>query len=250
MLDHSSDVDTAELRRTRRPRIDWRQGGSSVRFWREWTLAIALVALGAGVLVGALIEWAWDSSLAPVVATGVVGLAMLAVVISTFSRSRPAGLLRLRPLDLLWGIGLGVALCIVQGILAGPAPLPSTTTINGAPGSEWWIVDALGAVILAPAVEELFFRGVLIVATFTVLRRPLGHVAAGISAALVSTGLFVMLHAIAGEAAGADVLGLAMLSLTASGVVLLTGRIWGAIVLHAVYNTAFVVLTLVGTALA
>ncbi|NYF15544.1 hypothetical protein HDC37_000356 [Microbacterium sp. AK009] len=250
MLDHSSDVDTAVSRRTRRPRTDWRLGGSTVRAWREWLLAAALVALGIGVLVGALIEWAWDASVAPLIATGVVGLAMLAVVVLAFSRSRPVGLLRLRPLDLLWGIGLGVAVRIAQGFAAGPAPLPSTTTIDGAPASEWWTVDLIGAVVFAPVVEELFFRGVLLVAVFTILRRPLGHLAAGIAASLVSTGLFVLLHALPGPAQGTDVVGLTLLSLVASGVVLLTGRIWGAIVLHAVYNTSFVVLTVAGTVLA
>lgn len=219
-----------------------------MRRWNEWLLAIALVCLGVGVLFGAVIDWAWDAPIAPLVGTVIVGVAMIVPIVLAFLRSRPIGFLRFRPLDLLWGVGLGVFVRLVQGLLSGAEPLPTMATIDGR-SSEWWPIEASGAVVVAPVVEELFFRGVLLVTLFTILRRLVGHTAAGIIAALVSTGLFVMLHALAGEAETEQVIGLALLGFTASGVVLLTGRIWGAILLHAVYNTSFVVLVALGTAL-
>ncbi len=219
-----------------------------MRRWNEWLLAIALIGLGVGVLSGAIIAWAWDSPLAPLVGSAAAGLGMVVPIVLAFRRSRPVGLLRFRPLDLLWGVGLGVGLRVVQGLIAGPKPLPTFATIDGRV-SEWLALDAVGAVVAAPVIEELFFRAVMIVAMFTILRPLVGHVAAGVTAALVSTGLFVMTHALAGGAEIGSVIGLALLGFVASGVVLLTGRIWGAIVLHAVCNASFVALVAFGTAL-
>lgn len=219
-----------------------------MRRWNEWLLAIALISLGIGVLLGAVVEWAWESSAAPLVGTAVVGLGMLVPIVLAFTRSRPVGLLRFRPLDLLWGVGLGVGLRLAQGLIAGPEPLPIFATIDGRV-SEWWALEIVGAVVAAPVIEELFFRAVIVVALFSILRRLVGQVAAGIIAALVSTGLFVMTHALAGGADIGPMIGLALLGFIASGVVLLTGRIWGAMVLHAVYNASFVVLSALGTAL-
>ncbi len=219
-----------------------------MRRWNEWLLAIALIGLGIAVLAGAVIEWAWDSSVAPLVGTAVVGLGMVATIVLAFTRSRPVGLLRFRPLDLLWGVGLGVGLRLAEGLIAGPQPLPTFATIDGRV-SEWWALDAVGAVVTAPVIEELFFRAVVVVTFFTILRRLVGQVAAGVIAALVSTGLFVMTHALAGAADIGPVIGLTLLGFVASGVVLFTGRIWGAIVLHAIYNASFVALSALGTAL-
>lgn len=218
-----------------------------MRDWREWLLAAALTALGASVLTGALISGLWDASVAPLIATLVVAAGMVGPSIWALARSRPVGLLRFRPIDLLWGVGLGVALCLTAGALAGGAHFPSIVTIGGAPSLEWWIEDAAWGILAAPAVEELFFRGVLLVSLFTILRRLTGSVVAGLAAALVSTGLFVLLHTVTAQTSPAYAASLALLGLAASGVVLLTGRIAGAVILHAVYNTAIVVLGLVGT---
>lgn len=247
MLDHSSDVNITESRRSpgRRARTDWRLGGRTVRAWREWLLAVSLVALGLSVLLGAAVNAAWTGWIASVVATVVVVGGMMAPIVWGFTRSRPAGLMRFRPTDPLWGLGLGVALCLMRGVITG-GEFPSFTTIGGMPPTEWWIVDAFGGIMVAPVVEELFFRGILLVSVFTLLRRPVGHVAAGAVATLVSTGLFILLHAVTEETDAADITSLGMLGLIAAAIVLLTGRIWGAILLHAVYNTAAVAVGLIG----
>ncbi|WP_322409916.1 CPBP family intramembrane glutamic endopeptidase [Microbacterium invictum] len=250
MLDHSSDVNITESRRSsgRRARTDWRLGGRTVRAWREWLLAVSLVALGLGVLLGAAVSAAWPGPAASVFATVVVVGGMMAPIVWGFTRSRPAGLLRFRPTDLLWGVGLGVALCLVRGVITG-GEFPSFTTLGGLPPAEWWIVDAFGGIFVAPVVEELFFRGILLVSVFTLLRRPVGYVAAGAVAALVSTGLFILLHAVTAGTDPTDITSLAMLGFIAAGIVLLTGRIWGAILLHAVFNTAAVAIGLIGASL-
>lgn len=233
------------------PRTDWRLGGRSVRRWREWTLAWALIGLGIGVLAGALIDWAWDAPAAPVVATLVVWIGMIVPIVYAFTRSRPAGLLRFRLIDLLWGVGLALLLRIAVGWVdlwvGGTGALPSYRTVDGALPADWWLAGALGPILVAPLVEEFFFRAVVLVSLFTVLRRPLGHLSAGIIASLVSTALFVLAHSVSGQLTTAEVMSLAALGLTCSALVLLTGRIWPAVILHACYNAIFVSLALVGT---
>lgn len=229
-------------------------GGRTVRRWREWAFAAGLIGLGVGVLVGALVETVWVSPWASIAATGLVWIGMLVPIILVFRRSRPVGLLRFRPLDLLWGLGLAVALRIVQGSVAqsvsGEASLPSFTTIDGATADGWWVEAVLGAVVIAPAIEEFFLRGLVLVSVFTILRRPLGHLAAGIIAGMVSTGLFVLAHSMTGAVSIDAVIATTLLGFTCSAVVLLTGRIWGAVLIHALYNASFVVLALMGTLLA
>ncbi|AZC12329.1 CPBP family intramembrane glutamic endopeptidase [Microbacterium sp. ABRD28] len=269
MLDHSSDVDAAPSRRDRRReaqelsagnvasaasahrgRTDWRLGGRTVRRWREWAFAAGLIGLGLGVLVGAVVEWVWDSPWAPVVATVLVWIGMVVPTVLAFRRSRPVGLLRFRAVDLLWGVGLATALRLIQGWLAaggGAGALPSFTTVDGALPAGWWLTDLLGPIVIAPPVEELFFRGLLLVTVFTMLRRPLGQVAAGIIAMMVSTGLFVLAHTLTGTATADAVITTALLGLTCAAIVMLTGRIWGAVLVHAAYNPSYVALAAIGT---
>lgn len=176
---------------------------------------------------------------------------MLVPTVLAFRRSRPVGLLRFRPLDLMWGLGLAVVLRIVQGLLAqsiaGESSLPSFTTIGGGTADGWWLDGIIGAVLIAPVIEEIFFRALVLVTVFTMLRRPLGHLAAGIIAAMGSTGLFVLAHSMTGAVSVDTVIATTLLGFTCSAIVLLTGRIWGAVIVHAVYNASYVALAVVGT---
>lgn len=240
-------------RARRTPRTDWRLGGTTVRRWREGVLAVALVSLGVSLLAGLLIGTLWSSSLAPVVGTAVVGIGMLVPVVWAFSRSRPIGLLRFRAVDLLYGLALGGLLRMTQGWLevgvGGSGALPSVGSAGeGAPLS-WWLAEALPSIVVAAPLEELFFRGVVLVALYTVLRRPFGKLAAGIAAGLGSAGLFVAIHALASTATVDATLSLLLLGLTCGALVLLTGRLWGAVLVHVVYNATFVLLAVAGTAL-
>ncbi|GAA5038077.1 hypothetical protein GCM10025738_26830 [Microbacterium fluvii] len=215
-------------------------------------LAWALFGLGAGVIAGFAIITVWPAKpWAPLASTLALWAGMLVPIVVGFSRSRPIGLLRLRPLDLLYGLVIGAGLRLfqgwVEGIVAGGAAFPSYVTIDGALPSSWWWSEALPAAVIAPTIEEFFFRVVVLVSVYTALRRPFGKLTAGLAAALVSTALFVVTHSI-GSVLGVDaVVALGAVGITCSLLVLLTGRIWGAVLVHIVYNSVYVLLGVVGT---
>jgi membrane protease YdiL (CAAX protease family) len=105
-----------------------------------------------------------------------------------------------------------------------------------APGSRQWLWAAF-AVLCAPAIEEILFRGVML----TALQRAWGTICASVVVSL----LFVALHA--GEAAGYPP---AMVAIGAVGILTLalrlrTGKIAPAIAAHAGYNLVIVANALV-----
>lgn len=247
-VDERADAAAPRSRRRRVRRNDWRQGGSTVVRWREGLLAIALFSLGAGLLGSAAIGVVLPG--ATVLAAVVLWIALAVPVVWGFARSRPAGLLRFRPVDLLFGIALGVMIRFIQGGVAasgGDTAFPSYAVFDGQLPSTWLIVDGFGAVLIAPVLEELFFHGVVLVALYTVLRRPVGKLAAGIGALLVTTGAFVLVHGLAGALGIDAIVGLVLVAGVGGALVLLTGRIWAAVLLHVTYNAVFVALALVGT---
>ena len=247
----------AAPRRSRRSsheaRTDWRLGGRTVYRWREGLLAIALISLGAGVLLGSLIAAVWDSPWTAASATAIVWIGMLLPVVWAFTRSRPIGLLRLRAVDALYGVVLGALLRTTQGWIEGldgtPAEWPGLVQVGGSIPLSSMVVDVVGPVVVAPVVEEFFFRAVVLVSLYTVLRRPFGKLTAGMVAALGSTALFVVMHGISGAADVSGVVSLSLLGLACALLVLLTGRIWGAVLVHVVYNASYVALALLASAL-
>ncbi|MBB6391080.1 CPBP family intramembrane glutamic endopeptidase [Microbacterium thalassium] len=252
-----SDAEPAEETPTRRSRsmssrrTDWRLGGRTTSRWRELVLGVAILALGAGVLIGAGAERLLPASVSGFVATGVLWVAMGGTVLWAFLRSRPAYLLRFSPKDLVWGLGLGLIVRTCQGWIdvatGGTGALPSYPTIGGALPDGWVFTDLIAPVVVAPVLEEFFFRAVVLVSLYTILRRPFGKLVAGLAAGLVSTGLFVLGHWLVGANGAGEVLSVAVLGVVCSALVLLTGRIWGAVLVHVVYNASFVVLALAGT---
>ena len=232
-------------------RTDWRLGGRSVHRWRSLVLAIALLGVGIGVLLGTVLTLVLPAAWGGLAATAVLWLGMLVPIVWAFARSRPAGLLRIRWLDLLWGFGLGVMLRMVQGWLSvaagGSGALPSYTSIGGSLPTGFVFTDVLSPVVIAPVIEELFFRAVILVSVYTLLRRSVGRLMAGSCAVVVSSALFVMLHSLTGALSVDAVISLSLLGLVCGSLVMLTGRIWPAILTHVVYNGTFVVLALAGT---
>ncbi|WP_396668813.1 lysostaphin resistance A-like protein [Microbacterium sp. R86528] len=271
MPDHSIDVEQpltrAELRAQggaaeaeaaamggdyrRAARTDWREGGRSVRRWRETTLAVAFLSLGFFALGAAAIDTLVDAPWAPLASGVLLWVGMAVPIVWTFSRSRPAGLLRFRAVDLLYAVVLGVALRVVAGwievALGGSGAFPRYTTLDGSLGSQWLVTDLLGPVLVAPLLEEFFFRAVLLVSVYTVLRRPVGRVAAGVTAVIVSSAVFMLVHAFTAQLGTGVILSIGLVGLVCSLLVMLTGRIWGAVLVHLVFNASFVVLALVGT---
>jgi membrane protease YdiL (CAAX protease family) len=231
-------------------RLDWRLGGRTTARWNERLLAVALLSLGVGVVVGALVERLAAGSWGSPTGTAILWVSMIVPVIWGFARSRPIGLLRFEAVDVVWGLGIGILLRIVQGWLAaagGDTALPSYPTIGGGLPIGWWFDGVLAPVLIAPTIEEFFFRGVVLVSVFTIVRRTFGGVAAAVVAIIGSTGLFVFVHALTLSLGVADVLSLTALGLATGAIVLLTGRIWSAVLVHIVYNATFVVLALAGT---
>jgi len=236
-------------RRSRRVRrTDWRLGGRTVIRWREGLLAIALLSLGAGILAASAAQ---QLGAPAVVAPLLIWAGMIVPVVIAFARSRPAGLLRWRAVDLLWAFGLGVLVRLAQGWLDGldgsPALFPQLSTVDGQIATGWWFDGLVAPVLIAPPVEELFFRVVVLVSLYTVLRRAAGGVVAGFAAVLVSTGLFVAAHSLSGTASVVDVASIALLGAVCGLLVVLTGRVWSAIGVHVVYNALGVGLALLGT---
>ena len=232
-------------------RDDWRLGGRTVHPWRSQVLAVALLSVGVAVLLGSVLTLVLPTAWGGLAATGVLWLGMLVPIVWAFIRSRPVGLMHFRFLDLLWGIGLGLMLRTVQGWLAvaagGSGALPSYPSIGGSLPSGFLFSDVLAPVVIAPVIEELFFRAIILVSVYTLLRRAVGKLMAGAVAVVVSTALFVMLHSMTGALAVDEVISLSLLGLVCGLLVVLTGRIWPAILTHVVYNATFVVLALAGT---
>jgi membrane protease YdiL (CAAX protease family) len=242
----------------------------------RWGLTDAAAGvLGAIVLAlalgGAFARfWIVDAQIAMLLGYLVVWVPLLgAVLIACFwrgSRSlvRDFGL-RFRPLDLLWGLSIGLLARVVAsfveiglfGHIGGGSVTFGETVYDG-----WWLFGTLLApVLIAPFIEELFFRGLLLRAvarataagggTVGVPRSvPQGvprsvpqSVSLGIAIA-VSGLVFALVHVLqASSVSGAWAVGLSTLvfGLAAAALAALTGRLGGAIIAHVTFNALVVV---------
>lgn len=221
-----------------------------MRRWNAELLGWALLGLGAGALGGFFIGGA--------LGTVVLWLGLLIPVVLAYRRAIPRGLLKFRAVDLLYGIVLGGALRLIQGWLAaafgGSGALPSYPSLDGALPTLWWLEDLLGGALVAPVVEEFFFRGLLLVVIFTLVRRFAGNDAAGVGlggfiAVVASAGLFVVAHYLTGSLSVDAAASLTLVGLVCGALVVLTGRIWPAVIVHVMYNGAGVLLMVAGTVL-
>lgn len=249
---HDIDEPVASRPRSSRPaRTDWRLGGRTTRRWREGLLAVALIALAVALATVTLLEVVWPSPQTALVSVVVLWVAFGGVAIYALVRSRPIGLLRFRAVDVLYAAGLALVLRIVQGWVEtaehGSAAFPSAPLVDGRPRLEWVLTDAVGAVLIAPVVEEFFFRAVILVTVYGLLRRRFGELAAGVAAVLASAGLFVLTHALLQDMDLTAAISVLLLGLVCAAFVVLTGRIWAAVLLHVGFNATYVVLVAVQT---
>lgn len=235
-------------RRPRRPR-DWVQGGTSTQPLTWMTLAWVVVSLGLGLLAANLANALVGGETGARLGTLALWAGMLVPVVVVFVRTRPRGLFRFRGTDLLFGVVLGLALRVfvgwIEGAVNGRVDWPAYPSLGGS-----WIYDELiTTALIAPIVETLFFNGVLLVTLYTVFRRLTDQrIAAGVAAALTMTGTFMLVHAATGSLGTVAVIAaVALVGVATATLVLVTGRIWGALVLHVVFNASYVVLAVVGT---
>ena len=163
------------------------------------------------------------------------------------SLARDIGL-RFRPLDLLWGLTLGVIARVLATVLeiAGYGQMGSAGATLGEPARDlWWLFAViLAPVLLAPLIEEVFFRGLVLraVTGASAANGASRRLALGI-AVVVSAATFALIHLIGvGSPTAALVVGLSTLlfGLGAGALAAMTGRIGGAIVAHVVFNALVV----------
>ena len=228
----------------------------------RWGLDDAAVGAVGAILLVLAADWALahgyltDPRLVEVLSYLVVWVPLLgSVLVACYLRgsrslARDFGL-RFHPLDLLWGLTIGLLTRVVASLfeIAGYGQMGTSGATLDAPAHDvWWIVlSLLAPVLIAPFIEELFFRGLLLraVAAATDARRPVALSVACVVSALV----FALVHVVdAGSptalwvvGAGTFVFGLAAASVTA-----VTGRLGGAIIAHVVFNGLVVVPALLG----
>ena len=214
-------------------------------------LAAALFGAGVGMLAAGTIG-RLGQSWAPAASAVAVSLGLGAAIVYALVRSRPAGLLRFRAVDVLWGLGLGLSLRLLQGALSdvNHRPFPALPRVQAGESDGSVVTTISQALFVGPVAEEFFFRALVLVSIYQLLRRSVGSFAAGLTGALASAGSFVLLHAVFESLSLSDGLQLFALGVACSAVVLLTGRIWPAVLAHIVYNASFVLLATLGSVLA
>jgi membrane protease YdiL (CAAX protease family) len=228
----------------------------------RWGLDDAAVGAVGAILLVLAADWALshgyltDPRVVEVLSYLVVWVPLLgSVLVACYLRgsrslARDFGL-RFRPIDLLWGLTIGLLTRVVASLaeIAGYGRLGTGGVTLDAPAHDaWWIVlSLLAPVLIAPLIEELYFRGLVLraVAAATDARRPVALALASVVSALV----FALLHVVdarSGTAilvvgAGTFAFGLAAASVTA-----ITGRLGGAMIAHIVFNGLVVVPALLG----
>lgn len=217
-------------------------------------LTIALIGLAAAALLAATMR-AGVQIAQPFDALGsyvLVWVPLLgAVLLARFAVSPPRGSASVlgfafRPIDLLWGLAAGLILRIVVSVLEVVVygSLPATAGGGAPTGSALivvsFIVAVLAATVIAPVIEELFFRGLLLRS----VRGSMPGRAAWI-AVVISAALFASLHlvVVSGPAeALVTGVGTFLVGLGTGTAAVLTGRLGPAIATHIVFNASVLVL--------
>jgi membrane protease YdiL (CAAX protease family) len=211
-------------------------------------LVVILASAGIGAF-GSYLLARIDSNIAQMLSGIALWTGLLGAVVYAMSRAIPASLLAIRAPDILWGVGLAAALRYLGGILSGAdsATFPSLAIGPNSNALREFFTELGLRGVGGPLMEELYFRAVLLVVVFQLLRRSTGSIGAGIAASFVSMGAFVCIHALYAPVTLMEGLQLSILALACSSLVLLTGRMWGAVILHVSYNVSFLVLQGMGT---
>jgi len=222
-----------------------------VKPWDESLLAISLVTLGAALLLAALIRGLSPAPGASTVADLVVLIGMLVVCVLAFRRAKPRPLLTVRPVDLVFGIAAGLLLRVIQGVLAvaagGDGAFPSYPPLVDSAGMVWTAVDVVTQIMVAPAVEEVFLRGVLLVTAYSVVRRIAGRGAAVCAALAVSILGSIAVHSTGSGLSWDAWVAPLVVGFVTGAMVLATGRVGAALVAHVTFALTFAGLALIGT---
>ncbi|MDR5701471.1 CPBP family intramembrane glutamic endopeptidase [Agromyces aerolatus] len=239
-----------------------RTGANQDSFTRPQS-RVTLLAPAAAVVIAVVAMLAWSALVRTVIVPAwlqAVGAYLVvwvplgvAVVVAARGARRSGGAPLfarpwIRPIDLLWGVGAGFMMrgvsavieLVVLGRMSGTGlQLEIDPTMA-------WFTLLLAPVLLGPVIEECFFRGL----TLPTLRDATDASGASratstIIAVLASSALFALLHTLESPSPTlALVTGLSTFAfgLAAAVIVVLTGRIGGAIVAHIVYNAMLILL--------
>ena len=172
----------------------------------------------------------------------------LAAAVIAWRRGRR--LLRFRPVDVLLGVGVGLlARALATGVefavygTSSPAVFPRMLPTGFADAALQVFALVIAPLVLAPVIEELFFRGVVIDAVRGRTALPGSTAIAVVS----SAAIFALLHLLGvstAQAALAGGLSAFGLGLGAAILAVTTGRLGGAVIAHAVFNATIVLLSL------
>lgn len=223
-----------------------------------------LLLAGAGLLATVLGAWALESMARPsesvllsLAAYGVAWVPMIVVLVLVFRRfsnqDRSAALgLRFRPMDLLWGVGIGFigrsVDAILRLVMVGSTGLGQQPTISAiaAPIAQTVALGIIAPVLVAPVLEEIYFRG-LIQRSAAALLEPLGTVTKWTAAVILTSLAFALVHALLllAQPEEAMLAGIStfVFALLAGTVAAATNRLGGAVVGHVVFNGLGVLLT-------
>lgn len=228
---------------------------------RQWRLGWAVLGITAAVACG----WTVQAVSAHEEYTPFLGGAaylaawipfIAALVLSFWGDSfrgtiRSLGL-RFRPIDLIWGIGIG---CVVRAVDAfirlvatgstGLGQQPSLSTI-ASPVVQTVTLGIIAPVLIGPVLEELYFRG-LLQRTLAVALARFGNIAKWATAVVLTSAMFAVVHtllllATPGEAL-LDGIATFVFALAAGVTAAATARLGGSIVGHVVFNGLGVLLT-------
>jgi len=138
--------------------------------------------------------------------------------------------LAFRPVDIYLGLMIGVVARAVGVIIQffATGRMPSSDIILGGVGGLYVLTSVIMPVIVAPLIEEPFFRGLL--------QGSLGRIATPWPSLFISSVVFATVHTIASGWSWTLVLILLVFALLAGYVVQQTKRIAPAIIGHAVFN--------------
>ena len=224
-------------------------------------LAWATLGLVAAVVCGWAIEAIPPAKVDPTLLGSAAFLAvwipLLAALALSFAR-QPLGEtvaflgLRFQPLDALWGLGIG---CLgrafdafLRMVLTGSSGLVQQPTLSAlaSPVVQTVALGILAPVVIAPVLEEIYFRGLIQRSLATVLE-PLGR-APRWSAAVVLTSLaFALVHALlligTPNEAMLTAISTFVFALLAGTTAAATNRLGGSIAGHVVFNGLGVLLT-------
>jgi len=193
--------------------------------------------------------WVTDPNLSLLLSYLAVWVPLLAAVaVGWYRHGHDIGL-RFRPLDVVWGLSIGLLARSMAGAveILGYGHLGTgAVTFGETVYDGWWLFGALAApVLIAPLVEELFFRGLLLRAVLGTTRTAGGgRVSSSVIAVTVSGLVFALVHTLTADSPTTVlVVGVSTFAFGVSVAVLavVTGRLGGPIIAHLTFNAVVIV---------